>query len=58
MSMFVTDTHSLVFYNNRNQRQLSRRAWEVFEQAENGQAFIVVLAPAPCEVSILERNSD
>lgn len=55
MSMFVTDTHALVFYANRNQRQLSRRAWQAFEQAENGQALILVPAPALWEVSILER---
>lgn len=40
MSMYVTDTQSLIFYANRNQRQLSRRAWEAFEQTENRQAFI------------------
>jgi len=35
MSMYVTDTHAMVFYANRNQRQLSRRAWQAFEEAEN-----------------------
>lgn len=56
MSMYVTDTHALVFYANRNQRQLSRRAWEAFEQAKNGQAFILIPAPALWEISILERT--
>ncbi|HEX9004733.1 MAG TPA: PIN domain-containing protein [Blastocatellia bacterium] len=55
MSMYVTDMQALVFYANRNQRQLSRRAWEAFEQAENRQAFILIPAPALWEVSILER---
>ncbi len=56
MSMYVTDTHALVFYANRNQRQLSRHAWEAFEQAENGQALILIPAPALWEISILERT--
>ena len=46
MSIYATDTHALVFFANRNQRQLSRRAWEAFERAENKQALILVPAPA------------
>ena len=56
MSMYVTDTHSLVFFANRNRRSLSRRAWEIFEQAENRQALILVPAPVLWEVSNLEKT--
>jgi PIN domain nuclease of toxin-antitoxin system len=55
MSIYVTDTHTLVFFASRNRSQLSQKAWEVFEQAENRQAFILIPAPALWEVSILER---
>lgn len=55
MSMYVTDTHPLIFFANRNQRQLSRRAWQIFEQAVEGRALILVPAPALWEVSVLER---
>jgi len=58
MSIYATDTHALVFFANRNQRQLSRRAWEAFEQAENKQALILVPAPALWEVSILEQTGN
>lgn len=56
MSIYVTDTHALVFFANRNQRALSRRAWEVFEQAENRQALILVPPAALWELSDLERS--
>ena len=55
MSIYVTDTHALVFFANRNQRVLSRRAWEIFEQAENRQVLILIPAAALWEVSNLER---
>lgn len=55
MSIYVTDTHALVFFANRDRRQLSRRAWEVFVQAEDRRAVILIPAPALWEVSILER---
>ncbi len=55
MAIYVTDTHALVFFANRNQRALSRRAWEIFEQAENRQALILIPAAALWEVSNLER---
>lgn len=56
MSIYVIDTHALVFFANRNQRALSRRAWEIFEQAENRQALILIPAAALWEVSNLERS--
>ena len=53
--MYVTDTHPLVFYRNRTMRRLSERARKAFEQAENGEAFILIPAPVLWEVSMLEK---
>lgn len=55
MSVYVTDTHALIYYANSNHPQLSARAREVFEQAERGEAFILIPAPALWEVSMLEQ---
>ena len=53
--MYVTDTHPLIWYASRTHRQLSHRALRAFEQAENGEAFILVPAPVLWEVSILDK---
>ncbi|HEX5085164.1 MAG TPA: PIN domain-containing protein [Blastocatellia bacterium] len=55
MSVYVTDTHPLIYYAGRNNVQLSDRAREAFEQAERGEAFILIPAPALWEVSMLEQ---
>lgn len=55
MSMYVTDTHPLIYHHSHTQRHLSDRARAVFEQAENGEALILIPAPALWEVSMLER---
>ncbi|NOT59951.1 MAG: PIN domain-containing protein [Acidobacteria bacterium] len=55
MSMYVTDTHPLIYYRNRVVRRLSARARTVFEQAENGEALILIPAPVLWEVSMLEK---
>ncbi|MGE0132504.1 MAG: type II toxin-antitoxin system VapC family toxin [Blastocatellales bacterium] len=55
MSVYVTDTHALIYYANSNHAQLSARAREAFEQAERGEAFILIPAPALWEVSMLEQ---
>lgn len=55
MSMYVTDTHPLIYYHSHAQRHLSDRARVVFEQAENGEALILIPAPALWEVSMLEQ---
>jgi PIN domain nuclease of toxin-antitoxin system len=56
MSVYVTDTHPLIFFANRNQRQLSRRVWNIFQEAEARQAVILIPAPALWEISFLEKN--
>jgi PIN domain nuclease of toxin-antitoxin system len=55
MSVYVTDTHPLIYYAGRNHVQLSERARDAFEQAERGEAFILIPAPALWEVSMLEQ---
>lgn len=45
MSIYVTDTHPLVYYNGRA-RHLSDRARTIFDQADNGAALILIPAPA------------
>ena len=55
MSMYVTDTHPLIYYFGPNRRQLSARARNLFEQAEQSEAFILIPAPVIWEVSMLEQ---
>lgn len=54
MSIYVTDTHPLIYHDGRS-RHLSARARTAFEQAENGEALILIPAPALWEVSMLEQ---
>jgi PIN domain nuclease of toxin-antitoxin system len=55
VSVYATDTHPLLWYASRTYRQLSHRALQVFEQAESGEAFILIPAPVLWEVSILDK---
>jgi len=56
MSVYATDTHALIWYAGCMYRQLSHRARRAFEQAENGEAFILIPAPILWEASILEKR--
>jgi PIN domain nuclease of toxin-antitoxin system len=55
VSVYATDTHPLIWYASRTYRQLSHRALRVFEQAESGEAFILIPAPVLWEVSMLDK---
>ena len=55
MSVYVTDTHPLIWYASRTHRCFSLRVFRAFDQAENGEAFILVPAPVLWEVSILDK---
>ena len=55
MSIYVTDTHPLVYYQGRSHRHLSDRSRTVFAQAATGEAFIMIPAPALWEISMLEK---
>jgi PIN domain nuclease of toxin-antitoxin system len=56
ISVYATDTHALIWYAGRMYHQLSHRARRAFEQAENGEAFILIPAPVLWEVAILEKR--
>jgi PIN domain nuclease of toxin-antitoxin system len=56
MSVYVTDTHALIFYVTGLNSRLSRRARRAFEQAERSEAYIYVPAVALWEVSRLEQT--
>jgi PIN domain nuclease of toxin-antitoxin system len=55
MSVYVTDTHALIFYVTNINTKLSRRARRVFEQAERGEAYIYISAVTLWEISRLEQ---
>lgn len=51
MSVFVTDTHALIWYAMGPGRRLGRRAREAFERAERRQATIYVPVLALVEIA-------
>jgi PIN domain nuclease of toxin-antitoxin system len=55
MSVYVTDTHSLVWYFTQQHRRLSRLALAAFKQAEDSEAFIYIPAVTLWEISRHER---
>lgn len=55
MSVYVTDTHALLWYFTSQHRMLSKRAVEVFEQAERYEAFIYIPIVSLWEVSRLDH---
>ena len=58
MSVYVTDTHSLIYYVTGHESELSRRALRAFQQAERGEAFIYVPVVVLWEVSRLEKEGE
>ena len=54
MSLYVTDTHALIYYSTA-QSQLSKRALAAFDAAAQSQSLIYIPAPALWEVSNLEK---
>jgi len=56
MSVYVTDTHSLIFYVTGMNKKLSRRALRAFEQAMRCEAFVYIPAVVLWEISRLERT--
>ena len=53
MSLFVTDTHPLLWYAKAQSRKLGKQARKAFENAESGRSMIYV--PALVMVEILEH---
>lgn len=54
MSVYVTDTHSLVWYSSGQYNKLSRRALRAFQSAERNETYIYIPAVALWEISRLE----
>ena len=53
MSMFVTDTHPLLWYAANERRKLSRKALRTFERAWDDQALIYIPAAVLWETALL-----
>ncbi len=53
MSVYVTDTHPLIWYAANQKAKLSKKALRVFEKAWTNQAFIYVPAPVLWEIALL-----
>jgi PIN domain nuclease of toxin-antitoxin system len=53
MSLYVTDTHPLVWYATGKHRLLSRKALRAFEAANNDEALIYVPAFVLWEIAML-----
>jgi PIN domain nuclease of toxin-antitoxin system len=58
MSVYVTDTHSLIYYFTGLNSKLSRRALRAFQQAERGEAYIYIPAVVLWEISRLEKEGE
>lgn len=56
MSVYVTDTHPLVWFGNGKLGQLSKAAVAAFTDAEAGHAYIHIPSMVLYEVAILERQ--
>ncbi len=55
MSVYVTDTHPLVWHAANKHTQLSAKALAAFQQAEAAQALIYIPAVAFWEIALLEK---
>jgi PIN domain nuclease of toxin-antitoxin system len=56
MSVYITDTHSLLWFTLNKHSSLSPKALNVFESAVKGEAFIYIPVIVLWEVAILERK--
>ena len=54
--MFVTDTHSLVWYFNGKNPMLSPKALSAFQKAENAEVVIYIPSVVLWEVALLEKR--
>lgn len=56
MSIFVTDTHPLVWYATNKYSSLSKKVLRTFQQADDGEVLIYVPTVVFWEVAILEKS--
>ena len=57
MSVFVTDTHALLWFTLNKHSKLSKTALHAFENAENGRGFINIPSMVLFETAILEKQA-
>lgn len=55
MSVYVTDTHPIVWYATEKYSLLSRKVLKVFQQADHSEVLIYVPTIVFWEIAILER---
>jgi PIN domain nuclease of toxin-antitoxin system len=55
MSVYVTDTHPLIWYAGNKHSSLSAKARSVFQKAENAEALIYIPAVAFWEIALLNK---
>ena len=58
MSVYVTDTHPLVWYAGNVHSKLSRKVKRIFERAWEGEALIYIPAVVLWEVSFLIKDGE
>ena len=56
MSVYVTDTHPLIWYASGTHRQLSRNVRRIFQSASNDEALIYVPAFVLWELAMLLKS--
>ena len=56
MSLYVTDTHPLVWYATNQHAKLTRKVIRLFDQATRGQILIYVPAVVLWEISFLIKS--
>ena len=56
MSVYITDTHPLIWFTLNKHSSLSKKALTVFESAVHGESFIYIPAIVFWEVAILEQK--
>jgi PIN domain nuclease of toxin-antitoxin system len=56
MSVYITDTHSLLWFTLNKHSSLSNKALIVFESAVKGESFIYIPVIVLWEVAILEQK--
>ncbi len=55
MSVFVTDTHPIVWYATNKYSSLSKKVLRVFQQDDDGEVLIYVPTVAFREIAVLEK---
>lgn len=57
MSVFVTDTHALIWYTLNKHSKLSRAALAAFEKTKTSETLVQIPAVVLYEIAVLERDN-